>query len=293
MKVFDCFIFFNEFELLELRLSVLNDCVDYFVIVETDRTFKGEKKAFNFQEKMQDFAVYSDKLIYVKVTDMPEFYQENGWELEFFQRNSILRGLKNCAADDLIILSDIDEIPNPNTVKSVVKNNFKINYWFAEHQFKKTLRRYLKWFFKIHFLSGGQLLKKYSLVCKQNLYYYYLNCQSKGEWYGSIFCLYENFKNPQKIRDSRFYIPRVADGGWHFSYLGGIERVIMKLKSINEGENADSTVSHIQYCLSNGIDLYGRSGAEYEYRFVNLNEVCIANIESFVDKYPFLYCSNF
>jgi len=289
MKVFDCFIFFNEFELLELRLKILNDYVDYFVLVESNTTFKGEPKDFLFEERMSEFAAYIDKIIYVKITDMPEFDGNNGWNLEYFQRNCILRGLKNANPDDLIIMSDIDEIPQPERITDIKNNKFHTNYLFAEHKMAKRLRRYFKWLFKIVCLSRGNVLRKYPIVCEQNLYYYFLNCQSRGLWNGSIFCLKKNFRNPQKIRDVRNHIPRLKNGGWHFSYLGGLERILSKLRAINEGENADTTEKHIQYCLENGIDLYGRSGAEFEYIFIPVDMVNISKIDEFIEKYPLLF----
>ncbi|MFA6665763.1 MAG: beta-1,4-N-acetylgalactosaminyltransferase, partial [Armatimonadota bacterium] len=73
MKVYDCFTFFNELELLELRLKLLNDVVDYFVLVESNKTFKNKDKEFVFEANKSMFEEYLAKIIYIRVEDMPDY----------------------------------------------------------------------------------------------------------------------------------------------------------------------------------------------------------------------------
>ncbi|MBQ3945191.1 MAG: hypothetical protein II670_06210, partial [Alphaproteobacteria bacterium] len=115
MKVYDCFMFFNEFELLKLRFELLDSFVDYFVIVESEKTFKGETKSLLFKERMGEFEKYKDKIIYVCPQNIPQpvVTDEIDWTIEKYQRESIVNGLEKCRAEDLIIISDVDELPDP------------------------------------------------------------------------------------------------------------------------------------------------------------------------------------
>ena len=95
--IFDCFTFFNELELLEIRLNILNDYVDKFVIVEGSKTFSGKDKSYNFD--INKFSKFKDKIIYVQFSDYPKF--ESAWDYETLQRNYILDVLKKYAANQL------------------------------------------------------------------------------------------------------------------------------------------------------------------------------------------------
>ena len=124
MKIFDCCIYLDEDFLLDLRFNILNDFVDYFVIVESNKTWQNNKKNFNFN--INKFHKFSNKIIYIKVEDMPE--GENPWLRENFQRNSITRGLLKANNEDLIIISDADEIPNPERVINFDSNKKLLFY---------------------------------------------------------------------------------------------------------------------------------------------------------------------
>src|SRR6056300_2011592 len=108
MKIYDCFSYWDEDLLLDLRLSILNDYVDYFVIVEGNKTWQNNPKKLQFD--IEKFKNFKDKIIYIPVNDMPE--GKNPWIRENFQRNCIERGLINAKQEDWIIISDLDEIPN-------------------------------------------------------------------------------------------------------------------------------------------------------------------------------------
>ena len=290
-KIYDCVTFFNELELLEMRLLIMNEYVDYFVIVEANRTFRGTEKPFYFEQEKERFNSYLHKIIYVKVEDMPIAIDKNDWSPDFFQRNCILRGLSQCNDNDLIIMSDVDEIPSPEVLKGLRKNKLPLSFYFKEQKRKRRNNRYIKWFFKIRILSAFSQIGNYPLVCQQDLYYYYLNCKSSGEWFGSIICKYKIFDNPQRIRDLRFKIPRIRNGGWHFSYLGGLEKVVLKLKNINEGDIANYDSVFLQKCINEGIDLFERKGKEYEYTFTDREHIGNNAIKDIAFKYPHLVSS--
>jgi len=115
--IYDCFIFYNEIKMLEFRLTELYDYVDFFVIVEADRTFAGQSKKSFFKENIALFEKFKDKIITGNAI-APERFQGN-FDIEFIQRNYIRNVLEqlNPADDDLVIISDIDEIPDRNNLK--------------------------------------------------------------------------------------------------------------------------------------------------------------------------------
>ena len=122
MKIYDCFTFFNELELLDLRLKELYNHVDYFVLVEATLTHTGKPKELIFEKNKDKYSDYLDKIIYVKVNDLPDYNDFEGiWEPENFQRNCIVRGLTNAEDSDVIMVSDIDEIPRPSAIPIGIK----------------------------------------------------------------------------------------------------------------------------------------------------------------------------
>ena len=163
--IYDCFSYWDEDLLLDLRLNILNKFVDYFVIVEGNKTWQNNPKKLRF--KIDKFQKFKDKIIYVPVEDMPD--GDDPYKRENFQRNCILRGIKNSKGDDIIMISDLDEIPNPNLIK-----NFKLSARYA--------------------------------VFKQKHFYYKINLMSNNNpyWYGTRICVKKYLKSPQWLRDLKF-----------------------------------------------------------------------------------------
>ena len=121
--IYDCFSYWDEDLLLDLRLNILDNYVDYFVIVEGNKTWQNNPKKLRFE--IDKFKKFKDKIIYVPVRDLPDgadpYLREN------HQRNSIIKGLKNSKENDLIIISDLDEIPDPQKLASFdVKKRFAV-----------------------------------------------------------------------------------------------------------------------------------------------------------------------
>ena len=126
MAIYDCFQYFNEDHMLDLRMSILNEDVDYFVISESNKTHQGENKSLNFN--IENFKKYKKKIIYTvaNFNEDKNFINHQGGEslIEQHQRNNILNGLNKAHENDLIILSDSDEIPDLkkiNQIKSTSK----------------------------------------------------------------------------------------------------------------------------------------------------------------------------
>ena len=110
--IYDCFSYWDEDLLLDLRLNILDNFVDYFVIIEGNKTWQNNPKKLRFN--IQRFKKFEKKIIYIAVEDLPD--GDDPYKRENFQRNAIERGLKNANNHDLIIISDLDEIPNPNLI---------------------------------------------------------------------------------------------------------------------------------------------------------------------------------
>ena len=111
LKVYDCFTFYNELELLELRLNSLWDMVDYFVLVESDKTYNNKAKPFYFEQHKSDFEKFLPKIKHIKIHPDIPYAGVGDWSLENNQRNSIAKGLQDAEPDDLIFISDLDEFP--------------------------------------------------------------------------------------------------------------------------------------------------------------------------------------
>ncbi len=117
-RVFDCFPFGGELDLLRLRLELLDDVVDHFVLAEAPTTFSGLPKPLFYQEHQSDFAAWNDKIIHIVVDDMPvpDSTTASRWPPERFQRRALTRGLSQAEPDDLVLISDVDELIDPEAI---------------------------------------------------------------------------------------------------------------------------------------------------------------------------------
>ena len=119
MAVWDCFTFFNELDILELRLAELDPVVDRFVVAEATRTFSNEPKPLHFADNRQRFSRWLPKITHVIIDDLPA--EGDAWDREAFQRNTVARGLGDARPDDVIMISDVDEIPFAENVTRVAR----------------------------------------------------------------------------------------------------------------------------------------------------------------------------
>lgn len=250
MKVFDCFTLFNELDLLEFRLKYLDPVADHFVIAESNLTHSGQPKPYHFQEARARFSRWENKIIYLPVRQSRQglvFEPQTGydprsasWQLENAQRNALLEAFPLMDKNDLVILGDLDEIPSRAGIRK------------ARHLQKP-------------------------LAFSMLFHYYFLNCQSIGEcrwWKGSIAATAEQFKTitPQGLRDNRDVYPSIPNAGWHFSYLGGIEKIRQKLVSFAHTEYQRPDYidpAAIETTIAKGGDILKREG--YRFRYVPLS----------------------
>lgn len=233
LKVIDGFVFYNEFEILEFRLHELNNIVDYFVLVEANKTFSGDDKPLFFNENKERFKPFLDKIIHVVVDDLPE--TDDPWVREKFQRAAIKRGLDklDLSPNDIFILSDCDEIPDVETIKKYRDEN----------------------------IQGVHALE-------QDLYYYNLNCRfSDVKWYHSKIMRYADTLNYHNIDSIRLTVqPVLPRGGWHFTYFGDIDFIINKIKkSAHQEYNTEYYTSQefIKNCVDNRLRIAGPGTIAY------------------------------
>jgi beta-1,4-mannosyl-glycoprotein beta-1,4-N-acetylglucosaminyltransferase len=254
-KVIDCFTFYNEVQMLEFRLEELGDFVDFFVIVEADTTHSGEKKGKNFPENSVYVDKYRDKIVYVYVEDMPD--GDDAWEREIHQRDCISRGLKDIDVnpDDLLIISDCDEIPDVSSIP---------------------------YLFEIDFDNVG------GYIClEQDMYYYNLSTKATNKWYHSKVCTYSRFMQAKDTNEIRLggFPAMLRNGGWHFSYFGGIDMIKNKIKNFahqefNTSEFTDE--SRISEAIENNIDLFRRPGIDYAKVDIDKNDYLPKNYKMLI-----------
>jgi beta-1,4-mannosyl-glycoprotein beta-1,4-N-acetylglucosaminyltransferase len=245
-NVYDCFTFFNELDLLEIRLHEHSPIVHRFVLAEATHTHTGHSKPLYFQENRGRFAPFLDRITHIVVDDLPlgGLTEADNLRRECHQRNALVQGLSGVRANDYIIISDVDEIIRAEAIREVLSRPGLIP---AVHLFE------LRWF------------------------YYFLNYEKPRRWLGSgprmVKMRYAS--TPQGIRDihppdERPPFPRRLrwmrrrygrimdylvhrDAGWHFSYMGGIDAVVAKLNSYHHVHpDAYKERSYIRQCIAEG-----------------------------------------
>ncbi|MBI3510838.1 MAG: hypothetical protein HY064_09240 [Bacteroidetes bacterium] len=279
--IYDCFTFFNELDLLEIRLNILDGIVDKFVLVESTKTHQGKEKPLHFNENKKRFEKFFPKIIHIIVNTFPENPSGNSWVLEHHQRNGILIGLKNSKPEDVVMISDLDEIPDPLQV--------------MKHKDESGVK-----------------------IMRMRMFYYFINCKNESEgnykWNGTVLIHRKDIRNSvQVFRENSmklmawFHVKTlhrlawriifklkgtkvkfINEGGWHFSYLGGVDRIITKLESFahteyNKAEFKDP--GKIAEAIRNGRDIFGR---DFHYCFVELDNSFPKWLLLNFHKYPHL-----
>ena len=237
MAIYDCFQYFDEDHMVDLRLNILNTYVDYFVISESTKTHQGGDKKINFD--INKFSRFKDKIKFI-VADYNKdvnFEKHTGGEspIEQHQRNSLFKGIEDASPEDLIILSDSDEIPDLTKLNEINKN------------------------------------KKF-VAFSQNMFMYKLNLQNINEsnWIGSKITKKKNITTMQNLRNLKFKkYPfwridknnlQIINGGWHFSFLQTPEQILTKIKSFSHGEFNVNNINekNIEEKILKNQDIFGR-----------------------------------
>ena len=237
MAIYDCFQYFNEDHMVDLRLNILDKYVDYFVISESTKTHQGKPKKINFN--INNFVKFKDKIKFViaDYNNEVDFQNHLGGEspIEQHQRNFLIKGIENALPDDLIILSDSDEIPDLSKIKDINK-------------------------------------KKKFVAFSQKMYMYKLNLQNieESNWIGSRITKKKYISSMQSLRNLKFknysfwrldkYNFQIINGGWHFSFLQTPQQILKKVKSFSHGEFNNENINEkiIEKKIINNEDIFGR-----------------------------------
>ncbi len=210
-KIYDCFMFFNELEIINIRFEELYDVVDHFVIVESAFTHSGEPKPLFFADNRHHFSKFQDKIIYILVDRFPSFAkdpQKNAWQREYYQRNQIEKGLKGCSPNDIIIISDVDEIPRRSTIVNLppLDNKvFNLDEQFFRYQLNRIDPR-----------------------------------EDPAKTHGARVLRYSRLKQlgPQKVRTYNDVV-RIPNAAWHFNSMGGLDSILYKHRSFTHFYDID------------------------------------------------------
>ena len=250
MKVIDAFTFFNELDLLEFRLRLLDDVVDRFVICESNYTHSGNSKPHLFEQNMSRYERWMHKITYLPIEQSIEnlsFNKVDGytptdgsWILENQQRMALSYANELIADDDMVLVGDLDEIPDPRAIEAI-KNSDVLN-------------------------------SNKAVALSLLFHYYYMNCQMEGYdriWQGTVASVGDVFKanGPQFFRDNRNNFSRMPNAGWHFSYLGGPDKIKTKIESFAHTEFNRPDIKaddNILSALTNGSDIFKRNGISYK-----------------------------
>ena len=264
IKIYDCFIFNNEIDLLIYRLNVLNNSIDYFIIVESTHTFVGKEKKLFFNENKHLFEKFNDKIIHIVVDDMPYKYpnvnvdNNDVWNNEYFQRNAISRGInsiQDISEQDIILITDLDEIPDPRFLHKILKGEIQIDI--------NKLR--------------------------MDLYYYNLNTKINIIWELGKILSYKKYKELNcTCNNIRHTIcPTILNCGWHLSYFGDKYFIQNKIQSFSHQEYNHSNytdLDKIENRVNNLGDLYDRTIYSTKIKVEDNNYLPI-DYDKYLNKY--------
>jgi hypothetical protein len=234
-KIYDCFTFYNELDLLELRLEEHYDYVDYFVIAEANKTHQGRDKIYYLEENWDRYAKYHDKIIHIKVDDMPT--NDNAWVLENYQRNALAKGYVDADDNDIIVISDLDEVMRAETFELMREDDqhtvficrcplfyFKVNYIMVKP--------------KSYWVNGMAMPKKF-MTSPQDL-------RNLTHWASA---------QPEDLVTDK--VMTIQHAGWHFTYLGNTDHAKNKIVNFAHQESnhlADTMDVEEFMKLKKGID---------------------------------------
>jgi beta-1,4-mannosyl-glycoprotein beta-1,4-N-acetylglucosaminyltransferase len=255
MKVVDVFPFFNELDILEIRLNILDPYVDYFILSEATKTFSGIEKPLYYQENKERFEKFNHKIIHniVEDTTSPELHP---YQRDVFQKDNIKKViLENISDDDVIIWSDVDEVPNPEAIEDL-ESYFEQDAIF--HFAQENCMGYL------NLVEVGGIIRAMTSDW---------DYEDRPRWLGtkvfgkSILEKYTLSELRSKQEKEKNY--RIFPGGWHWSYVGseGLsveERVLKKIECAAHSELNNEQIKQNVARVKDNKDPLGRDYAVYQ-----------------------------
>jgi hypothetical protein len=264
MKIYDCFTFFNEFDLLEFRLRELYDHVDYFVLVEGNRTFQNKEKPFYYRDNIERFAPWLDKILSISLSDMP--IDTDTWGRERYQRDAILNGLYEAESDDIIIIGDVDEIPRTETIQRLRSSNQSI------------------WGFRMPLFNF-----KFNYMMYTQDYYTIWSGAARR----SLLHSPEDFRRMRHVLNQCPYgfsdnnIEIIEHAGWHFTYLGSEDFARDKIKSFAHDETNKPEILDqldIEDSIQRGVGII-RTNQDYRFTPVAVDNYMPRTLIQYRDLY--------
>lgn len=248
--VYDCIPFFNELDILNLRLHILDPIVDKFIIEEATVTFSGEPKELCFEKNKEMFREFLPKIEYIVVDNSP--VNTTTHLRDKFQKNALERGLKDAGDEDVILLSDVDEIPNPKTLKEIISE-------FDPDKIYHLAQRMFYCFINMEEVSGSLL----SITGE-------FPGVERKMWLGTKVFARRSIPSDGIIQlreapTTAVNAVRVADGGWHFGYMGSRQETDVSkrigtkvIAAAHQEYNDQDILAEARDRLILGQDMFGR-----------------------------------
>ena len=259
IRIFDCFTYFNEKDLLLFRLDYLADYVDFFVIAEATYTHSGNQRGLELQQIINHLPDHLQKKIrLLSVTDIPTPEQtDDSWVREKYQRNFLLNGLWGANPADILVIGDLDEVPNAELLQNL-RNMCNCGQVTPLRSGPKFIPM------KMFYFTG--LNQMFNLDGTPHI------------WRGSKLAFSKDMTTPELLRSGDYAPIANAFCGWHWSYLGNLDRTIAKIKNFAHQEyNNSSIISNLSDAIENRSDPFGRP---YQFKNAQLSELpslCTAN----------------
>ena len=275
--VYDCIPFFNELDILNLRLHIMDPLVDKFIIEEATVTFSGEPKELCFEKNKELFREFLPKIEYIVVDNSP--VDTTTHLRDKFQKNALEKGLVNATDEDVIILSDVDEIPNPKVLKEIIEN-------FDPDKIYHLAQRMFYCYLNMEEISGNLL----SITGE-------FPGVERRLWLGTK--VFSRRSIPAdgiiQLREASTTAPeavRVADGGWHFGYMGSRQesdvskRIGTKVVAAAHQEyNNQDTLAEAKDRLILGQDMFGRDA---RFKRVEIDDSYPKYLLEHLEEYDYL-----
>ncbi|HDR2748312.1 TPA: benzoate transporter [Enterobacter asburiae] len=288
--IYDCFLYYDEDMLLEIRLNTLADVVDRFVIVESTHTFTGKKRPLHFD--INKYSQFKDKIIYVVhdkepitkaaeeshqarevIPGLPVGMEVDAWANEAAQRNAIMQGLTQASDDDLILVSDVDEIFSPQVVASINPKKLCTTIY----------QNFYNYQFNLQVFNTDNTPRK----CKLPRATQYKNLVS---FFGGEPESFRNLKRTRSVKNwswlkwNWFKINNsiIDNGGWHFSWVMTPERISEKMSTISHTEYdlpEFNNPEHIMKVIKNAEDIWGRD------RTLTRQELTVENFPEYIVRH--------
>ncbi len=247
--IYDCFPFFNELDILKLRLEIMGPFVDKFVLEEATVTFSGEPKPLYYAENRGMFKKWEDKIIHIVVDDCPSGILPH--DMDHYQKDHLLEGLKNCSQNDICLFSDVDEIPNPEIFRELFSK-------MEQGKIYHLAQRMFYCFLNAEEVSGRLLSNSGEFegvdrpMWLGTKVFFYGSLEGRGFW-------------DLRDKEAKKNGVRVENGGWHFGYMGGngernlAKRIGQKVVAAAHQEyNEEEVLAQVVDRIMTGQDIFGR-----------------------------------